>query len=131
MSVTGTSQLDLYEGEGDEGVSLMTSPCLMHSLQMISAEAPVVFAKACEIFILELTMRAWNLTEDNKRRTLQVGERVLKGGHGKKRGGERCSCHGLPHGGVVLPPNSGMTSPWQLQDQISTISSSTLCPGMT
>jgi len=40
---------------------------------MISAEAPVVFAKACEIFILELTMRAWNLTEDNKRRTLQVG----------------------------------------------------------
>lgn len=39
---------------------------------MISAEAPVLFAKACEIFILELTLRAWIHTEENKRRTLQV-----------------------------------------------------------
>lgn len=39
--------------------------------KMISAEAPIVFAKACEIFILELTMRAWIHTEENKRRTLQ------------------------------------------------------------
>lgn len=38
---------------------------------MVSSEAPVVFAKACEIFILELTARAWLETEDNKRRTLQ------------------------------------------------------------
>jgi nuclear transcription factor Y gamma len=38
---------------------------------MISGEAPVIFAKACEIFILELTMRAWIHTEENKRRTLQ------------------------------------------------------------
>jgi hypothetical protein len=38
---------------------------------MISAEAPIIFAKACEIFILELTLRAWIQTEDNKRRTLQ------------------------------------------------------------
>jgi nuclear transcription factor Y gamma len=39
---------------------------------MISAEAPVLFAKACEIFIIELTHRAWNYTEEGKRRTLQV-----------------------------------------------------------
>lgn len=38
---------------------------------MISSEAPIIFAKACEIFILELTLRAWTNTEDNKRRTLQ------------------------------------------------------------
>lgn len=38
---------------------------------MISAEAPALFAKACEIFVLELTMRAWVHTEDHKRRTLQ------------------------------------------------------------
>merc|ERR1719285_1683665 len=38
---------------------------------MISAEAPVLFAKAAEMFIHELTMRAWIHTEDNKRRTLQ------------------------------------------------------------
>src|SRR4051794_37853485 len=38
---------------------------------MISAEAPIIFAKACEIFILELTLRAWVQTEENKRRTLQ------------------------------------------------------------
>ena len=40
-------------------------------LQMISAEAPVLFAKACEMFILELTLRSWIHTEENKRRTLQ------------------------------------------------------------
>ena len=39
--------------------------------QMISAEAPVLFAKAAEIFINELSLRAWVHTEDNKRRTLQ------------------------------------------------------------
>ena len=30
---------------------------------MISAEAPVLFAKAAEMFIHELTMRAWIHTE--------------------------------------------------------------------
>eukprot|EP01098_Paradermamoeba_levis_P014874 TRINITY_DN729_c0_g3_i1.p2 TRINITY_DN729_c0_g3~~TRINITY_DN729_c0_g3_i1.p2 ORF type:complete len:239 (-),score=67.67 TRINITY_DN729_c0_g3_i1:101-817(-) len=40
-------------------------------VRMISAEAPVLFAKACEMFILELTLRAWIHTEENKRRTLQ------------------------------------------------------------
>ena len=35
-------------------------------VRMISAEAPVMFAKACEFFILELTMRAWNHAEENK-----------------------------------------------------------------
>lgn len=38
---------------------------------MISAEAPVLFAKAAEIFVTELSLRAWIHTEDNKRRTLQ------------------------------------------------------------
>ena len=38
---------------------------------MISQEAPVLFAKACEIFIRELTLRAWLQTEENKRKTLQ------------------------------------------------------------
>jgi len=42
-------------------------------VKMISAEAPMLFAKAAEIFIHELTLRAWVHTEDNKRRTLQVG----------------------------------------------------------
>lgn len=40
-------------------------------VKMISAEAPCLFAKAAEIFISELTLRAWIHTEDNKRRTLQ------------------------------------------------------------
>jgi len=43
-------------------------------VRMISAEAPVVFAKACEIFILELTVRSWMHTEENKRRTLQKND---------------------------------------------------------
>ncbi|KAI8644606.1 histone-fold-containing protein [Parasitella parasitica] len=40
-------------------------------VKMISAEAPVLFAKGCEIFITELTKRAWVHAEENKRRTLQ------------------------------------------------------------
>ena len=40
-------------------------------VRMISAEAPVLFAKACEIFILELSIRAWGAAEKQKRRTLQ------------------------------------------------------------
>ena len=43
-------------------------------VRMISAEAPVVFARACEMFILELTLRSWNHTEENKRRTLQKND---------------------------------------------------------
>lgn len=44
---------------------------LDEDVKMISAEAPMLFAKAAEIFIHELTLRAWVHTEDNKRRTLQ------------------------------------------------------------
>ncbi|XP_068658606.1 nuclear transcription factor Y subunit C-9-like [Aristolochia californica] len=50
-------------------------------VRMISAEAPVVFAKACEMFILELTLRSWNHTEENKRRTLQkndIGAAIMR-----------------------------------------------------
>ncbi|GMN46606.1 hypothetical protein TIFTF001_015791 [Ficus carica] len=43
-------------------------------VRMISAEAPVIFARACEMFILELTLRSWNHTEENKRRTLQKND---------------------------------------------------------
>ncbi|EOR02853.1 Nuclear transcription factor Y subunit C-2 [Wallemia ichthyophaga EXF-994] len=41
------------------------------SVKMISGEAPILFSKACEIFISELTCRAWLVAESNKRRTLQ------------------------------------------------------------
>lgn len=44
---------------------------------MISSETPVLFAKACEIFIVELTYRAWAFTLDSKRRTLQVSVRAI------------------------------------------------------
>ncbi|KAF8774951.1 hypothetical protein HU200_004996 [Digitaria exilis] len=40
-------------------------------VKMIAAETPVLFAKACEMFILELTMRAWLHTDATKRRTVQ------------------------------------------------------------
>eukprot|EP00879_Flechtneria_rotunda_P018654 GHRR01019577.1.p1 GENE.GHRR01019577.1~~GHRR01019577.1.p1 ORF type:complete len:285 (+),score=137.61 GHRR01019577.1:828-1682(+) len=40
-------------------------------VRMISAEAPVLFAKACEMFILEMTLRSWVHAEENRRRTLQ------------------------------------------------------------
>lgn len=40
-------------------------------VRMISAEAPVLFAKACEFFILEMTHRAWDVAQECQRRTLQ------------------------------------------------------------
>eukprot|EP00884_Botryococcus_braunii_P008798 jgi/Botrbrau1/1791/Bobra.0217s0045.2 len=43
-------------------------------VRMISAEAPLLFSKASEIFILELTLRAWSHAESNKRRTLQKND---------------------------------------------------------
>ena len=43
-------------------------------VKMISSETPVLFAKACEMFILEITRRSWVYTEDNKRRTLQKSD---------------------------------------------------------
>lgn len=50
---------------------------LDEEVKMISAEAPLLFAKACEIFICELTLRAWIHTEENKRRTLQRSDIAL------------------------------------------------------
>ena len=41
---------------------------------MISSEAPILFSKACEMFILELTLRSWIQTEECKRRTLQKSD---------------------------------------------------------
>lgn len=46
-------------------------------VKMISAEAPVIFAKAAELFIQEVTIRAWLHTEENKRRTLQRNDVAL------------------------------------------------------
>ena len=46
-----------------------------HSYQMISAEVPIMFSKAIEIFITELSLRAWLHTEEAKRRTVQVIDR--------------------------------------------------------
>lgn len=41
-------------------------------VHMISAEVLVLFAKACEMFILELTIRAWCYSERSKRRTVRL-----------------------------------------------------------
>jgi len=49
---------------------------LDEEVKMISAEAPIIFAKAAELFIQEVTIRAWLHTEENKRRTLQVNTTI-------------------------------------------------------
>ncbi|KAH3900376.1 Hap5p SCDLUD_003351 [Saccharomycodes ludwigii] len=41
------------------------------NVKMISAETPILFSQACEIFITELTVRAWCVADGDKRRTLQ------------------------------------------------------------
>lgn len=69
LSMAGREARDKWAGLN--GMLVIDSEGL-RLLQMISAEAPVLFAKAAQIFITELTLRAWIHTEDNKRRTLQV-----------------------------------------------------------
>ncbi|WOK98375.1 hypothetical protein Cni_G07086 [Canna indica] len=39
-------------------------------VKMISGEAPIIFSKACELFIEELARRAWAAALRGKRRTL-------------------------------------------------------------
>ena len=41
--------------------------CPLLSTVAAQAEAPVLFAKACELFILELTLRSWCYSEQSKR----------------------------------------------------------------
>ncbi|KAF8412275.1 hypothetical protein HHK36_000236 [Tetracentron sinense] len=76
-------QARTYSGILSGGVSGKTGP---HSLplarikkimkksgddvKMISGEAPIVFSKACELFIEEITLRSWIVTLQGKRRTL-------------------------------------------------------------
>ncbi|XP_007040181.2 PREDICTED: nuclear transcription factor Y subunit C-2 [Theobroma cacao] len=76
-------QAGTYSGILSGGISGRTGP---HSLplarikkimkksgedvKMISGEAPIVFSKACELFIKELTQRSWMVTMQGKRRTL-------------------------------------------------------------
>lgn len=43
-------------------------------VKMVSAEATIVLAKACELFSQELTMRAWANAKVNKKRALQIGD---------------------------------------------------------
>jgi len=39
-------------------------------VKMIAADAPILFCKACEMFISEITARAFIIADSNKRRTL-------------------------------------------------------------
>nr|ODN90611.1 hypothetical protein L203_01722 [Cryptococcus depauperatus CBS 7841] len=76
-----TRQMDTVEGEEPDWKSynlpLARIKKVMKSdeiVRMISAEAPIIFSKACEIFISELTCRAWLIAESHKRRTLQKSD---------------------------------------------------------
>ncbi len=64
----------IMKADGEVQVSYQAMPCssLTRHAQMISAEAPVLFAMAAKALIHELTAQAWKITEENKRRTLQV-----------------------------------------------------------
>ena len=76
-------QAGAYSGIASGGISGRTGP---HSLplarikkimknssddvKMISGDAPIVFSKACELFIEQLTKRSWAVALQAKRRTL-------------------------------------------------------------
>ncbi|KAI9859374.1 MAG: hypothetical protein M1813_006711 [Trichoglossum hirsutum] len=108
-------------------------------VKMISAEAPILFAKGCDIFITELTMRAWIHAEENKRRTLQRSDiasalaksdmfdflidivpREEASSHPKRASGQATGAVGAPQvpssaaaGGGQLPPQPSVGPPPQ------------------
>ncbi|MCL7041687.1 hypothetical protein MKW94_018721 [Papaver nudicaule] len=104
-------------------------------VRMISAEAPILFSKACELFILELTIRSWLHAEENKRRTLQKNdisaaitrtdifdflvdivpreEEVVKGGVAI---GRPAMVGGMDHGVYGHQPSQAWQSVWQSDD---------------
>ncbi|XVF10627.1 hypothetical protein REPUB_Repub07fG0198900 [Reevesia pubescens] len=76
-------QAGTYSGILSGGISGRTGPHLLplarikkimkksgDDVKMISGEAPIVFSKACELFIQQLTQRSWMVTMQGKRRTL-------------------------------------------------------------
>ncbi|KAG8486774.1 hypothetical protein CXB51_020145 [Gossypium anomalum] len=76
-------QAGTYSGILSGGISGKTGPHLLplarikkimkksgEDVKMISGESPIVFSKACELFIKELTQRSWMVTMQGKRRTL-------------------------------------------------------------
>jgi len=100
-------------------------------VKMISAEAPILFAKGCDIFITELTMRAWIHAEENKRRTLQRSDiasalaksdmfdflidivpREEAASHAKRSGqgagGASAATAQAPSAGGILPPQNNV-----------------------
>lgn len=102
-------------------------------VKMISAEAPILFAKGCDIFITELTMRAWIHAEENKRRTLQRSDiasalaksdmfdflidivpREEAASHAKRSGGQGgaggsgASTAQAQSGGQIIPPQNNV-----------------------
>lgn len=48
---------------------------------MISAEAPVLLAKAAELIIEELTLRSWVHTQENRRKTIQKSDIAMAVSH--------------------------------------------------
>ncbi|KAL9127729.1 MAG: hypothetical protein Q9217_003438 [Psora testacea] len=101
-------------------------------VKMISAEAPILFAKGCDIFITELTMRAWIHAEENKRRTLQRSDiasalaksdmfdflidivpREEAASHGKRSQGGQ----GVANAGAAPPP-TGMPAQMPAQNHV-------------
>lgn len=76
-------QAGAYSGLLSGGASGRTGPHLLplarikkimkksgEDVKMISGEAPIVFSKACELFIEEITQKSWMVTMQGKRRTL-------------------------------------------------------------
>ena len=105
-------------------------------VKMISAEAPILFAKGCDIFITELTMRAWIHAEENKRRTLQRSDiasalaksdmfdflidivpREEAASHAKRSGGQGgaggsgASAAQASSGNQIIPPQNNVQQP--------------------
>ncbi|KZT50856.1 histone-fold-containing protein [Calocera cornea HHB12733] len=69
-------QMDQAETMREDGLKETTLPLARIKKVMkmdpdVKLAAPLLLSKACEIFISEVTSRAWMLAELNKRRTLQ------------------------------------------------------------
>jgi len=101
---------------------------------MISGEAPLLMSKACELFVKELSTRAWLHTERNRRRTLQRQDVHAAVGESEvfdflidlvPRVSSQSSRHGLP---ASLPDTSTIPGIPSIPMQIPNVSGSLVHP---
>ena len=74
IKVIDPSKLDMFKNNAAPLARIKKIMRLNPKVCLIASEVPVLLAKACELFMKDLTMRTWTVTESRNRKTLGLGD---------------------------------------------------------